>query len=82
MTEKQREKLRHEEMERYRQHFDRRLDRMQEQLNLLCEMLIQKNDDASLISILQKSFKHHVKNYAIKSMKNFSTQIKIKHYGT
>ncbi len=54
MTEKQREKLRHEEMERYRQHFDRRLDRMQEQLNLLCEMLIQKNDDASLISILQK----------------------------
>lgn len=54
MTEKQREKLRHEEMERYRQHFDRRLDRMQEQLNLLCEMLIQKNDDASLISVLQK----------------------------
>ena len=54
MTEEQRAKLRHEEMERYRQHFDRRLDRMQEQLNLLCEMLIQKNDDASLISILQK----------------------------
>lgn len=54
MTEQQRERKRHEEMERYRQHFDRRLDKMQEQLNLLCEMLIQKNDDASLISVLQQ----------------------------